>query len=87
MTLHTAGGLHLLNLPGQGMPTVLALFRQDGPNFVDSLGRFQGPMRSTMAGLATGFSPALLRPAPWTRLARQSIGRRRLGGIRGVQFA
>jgi hypothetical protein len=83
MPLHHAGGLDMLN-HWQEMFAVLALFRQDGPNLVDSLGRDQRPMRSTMAGLATRIPPALLAPIPWTRLARQSIGRSWLGRIRGV---
>jgi hypothetical protein len=61
MALHNAGGLHLLNLPGQDMLTVLALFWQDGPNLVDSLGRYQGPMRSRWPGWPPAFRRLFLR--------------------------
>jgi hypothetical protein len=44
-------------------------------------------MRATMARLPTHLPPALLPPAPLSRFACQSIGRRRFGGICGVLFA
>src|ERR1017187_3926408 len=58
-----AGGLHLLDLRGQEMPAVLALFGQDGPNLVNSFGGHHGSMGSAMAGLSTRLPPTLLSPA------------------------
>jgi hypothetical protein len=87
MPLHRAGSLRLLDLRGQKMPAVLALLWQDRPNLGDSFDGHQGPMRSAMAGLSTRLPSALLSPAPLARVACQSIGRRRLGRVRGVLFA
>jgi hypothetical protein len=70
MPLHGAGSQHLLDQRGQTMPAMLALLRQHGPNFVDSFGRRQRPMRSTMAGLATHFPPTLLLSAALSCFAR-----------------
>ena len=69
------------------MPAVPALLRRDGPNFVDSFRGNQRPMRSAMAGLPAGLPAALLSPAPLARLACQSIGGGRFGGVRGVLLA
>src|ERR1022692_3368178 len=84
MPLHRAGGLHLLDLRRQGLAAMLALLRQKGPNLVDSFGWYQRPMRSAMARLSPRLPPALLPPASLSGFARQSIGGRRFGGIRGV---
>src|SRR5712692_850460 len=87
LPLYRAGDPRLLDLGGQSMPAVPALFRQDGPNLVDSFGGNQGPIRSAMAGLPARLPSALLAPAPLARLASQSIGGWRLGGVGGVLFA
>jgi hypothetical protein len=87
MALYGASGPRLLDLRRQTMPAVPALLRQDRPNLVDSFRRNQRPMRPAMAGLPASLPPTLLSPAPPARLACQSIGGRRFGGIRGVLFA
>jgi|ERR1017187_3476582 hypothetical protein len=82
-----AGGLHLLDLRGQEMPAVLALFGQDGPSLVNAFGGHHGSMGSAMAGLSTRLPPTLISPASRAWLTGQSIGGWRLGGVRGVLFA
>ena len=68
MPLRFPCSLHLLDLRGQTMSTVPALFRQDGPNLIDICDGYQGPMRPAMAGLSTHLAPALLPSAPLSRL-------------------
>ena len=87
MPLHSADGLRFLNRRSQSMPAVLALLRQDRSNLIYSFSGHQWPMRSAMSGLPAHFPSALLAPAALSRLACQSIRRRRLGGVCGILLA
>jgi hypothetical protein len=67
MTLGFPNRLHLLDVRGQRMTAVPALFRQDGPNLVDLAEGHQGPMRPAMTRLSPWLPLALLRSAPLAR--------------------
>ena len=87
MALRIAYRLRLFNLGGQMTSAVPTLRRQHWPNLVHFFSRYLGPVTSAMAGLSSYFPLALLLPATSARRACQSIGGRRLGGVRGVLLA